>query len=201
MKIASILTLAAALCAVSVNAAAVAGSDANPTDKHHVTKHTTTTTKHAKPTPHHAATKKPKTTTKATAKPTTVPKAKDPCATLAKEGMANGLTLTYESVKGCYEAQSFKADVADKTLTALENSLGNFYAFVDLAKTGPTTPAGSPLKTPAIDIMGQLAKIRATKYKNDYEFQLALTYLTLSANDGHLSYSSKFAQQALTKVD
>ncbi|KAG0052580.1 hypothetical protein BGZ83_002405 [Gryganskiella cystojenkinii] len=213
MKIASILTLAAALCAVSVNVASAAPhpTPTTTTNKHvakpKATEATKSTTKHAAATTTHTTTKKPKsktttkksttkakttTTTKAGAKPTTTPpKPKDPCATLAKEGAASGLTLTYDSVKGCYEAQTYKADVADKTLTAIENSLGNFYAFVDIAKTGPVKVNNSPLDTPALDIMAELAKIRAKKdWKNDFEFQKALTYLSLSANDGHLAYTN-----------
>ncbi|KAK3828658.1 MAG: hypothetical protein J3Q66DRAFT_323235 [Benniella sp.] len=38
--------------------------------------------------------------------------------------------------------------------------------------------------------MAGLKKIRATKWKNDYDFNMALTYLTFSANDGHLAYRS-----------
>ncbi|GJJ73483.1 hypothetical protein EMPS_05841 [Entomortierella parvispora] len=209
MKIASILTLAAALCAVSVNAAAAAAPHSTTTTKH-VAKATSTTTKHAKATTtttkNHKTTAKAKTTanaktttkaktstkpaTKPATKPTNAPKAKDPCATLAQEGKKEGLSLSYAAVKGCYEAQPFNADLAAKTLAAIENSLGNFYAFVDQAKSGPTTVSGSPLQTAKVDIMGQLAKIKATKWKNDYEFQMALTYLTLSANDGHLAYTN-----------
>ncbi|KAG0350409.1 hypothetical protein BC939DRAFT_489410 [Gamsiella multidivaricata] len=150
MKVASILTLAAAVCAIPVNA-----------------------------------------------KPAKAPAPNDPCALMAKQAEASKPALTYEAVKGCFNAHKFRPDVAEKVLTSVENLLGNFYAFVDQAKVDSSNVPGSPFKTPKVDLMKELAKLRKKKdWKNDYEFQMALSYLTFSLNDGHLSYRNSCYQTA-----
>ncbi|KAF9134528.1 hypothetical protein BGX30_011913 [Mortierella sp. GBA39] len=229
MKVTSILSLAVALCIVSVQAApssssttsvhkAITTTKAKATTtkaKATTTKAKSTTTKaKATTTKAKATTTKAKTTTtkaKATtttakaktttstvkakttttttttaaAKPTTpAPKPKDPCSTLAKEGDAATGFLSYNAVRDCYNAQSYKADIAAKTLTSVENLIGNVYVFLDQAKVA----SKAPFKTPQVDLMDGLKKIKATKYKSDYDFNMALTYLTFSANDGHLAY-------------
>ncbi|KAF9081021.1 hypothetical protein BGX23_001388 [Mortierella sp. AD031] len=128
----------------------------------------------------------PSTTTKATTKPTSspAPKPKDPCSTLAKEGDSASGHLSFNAVRDCYRAQSFKKDIAEKTLTSVENLIGNIYVFLDQAKQS----SKAPFKTPQVDLMAGLKKIRDTKWKSDYDFNMALTYLTFSANDGHLAY-------------
>ncbi|KAF9352538.1 hypothetical protein BGX26_009674 [Mortierella sp. AD094] len=175
MKFTSIISLAVALCVVSTNAAtttkAQATTKATTTTKAHTTTKasSTTTTKAAKP------------------KPTTpsTPTPKDPCSELAKAKDSSSV-LSFNNVRDCYRAQSFKPDVAEKVLTSLENLIGNFYVFVDQAKA----PSAAPFNTPKVDLMAGLKKIRATKWKSDYDFNMALTYLTFSANDGHLAYRS-----------
>ncbi|KAF9425605.1 hypothetical protein BGZ76_003167 [Entomortierella beljakovae] len=203
MKISSIISLAVALCVVSVNAApstttttTKAVAKPTTTTKAKTTTKPTTTTK-AKTTTKVTTTTKAKTTSKAktTTKPTTTkstaptatPAPRDPCAELAKQGKDENSVLKFNDVRNCYRAQSFKPDVANKVLTSVENLIGNFYAFLDQAKA--SSPA--PFKTPKVDLMAGLKKIRATKYKNDYDFNMALTYLTFSANDGHLAYRSQ----------
>ncbi|KAF9200750.1 hypothetical protein BGZ49_009010 [Haplosporangium sp. Z 27] len=215
MKFTSIISLAVALCIVSANAATTtskattkattkvttttkAAKKTTTTNVIHTTKATTKATKSTttKATPKPTTTKvtpKPTTikatskatTTKTTPKPTSTaaPTPKDPCSDMAKAKDSNSL-LSFNSVRDCYRAQSYKADVADKVLTSLENLIGNFYVFVDQAKA----PSAAPFKTPRVDLMAGLKKIRATKWKSDYDFNMALTYLTFSANDGHLSY-------------
>ncbi|KAF9110792.1 hypothetical protein BGX27_005881 [Mortierella sp. AM989] len=159
MKFTSIISLAVALCVVSVNAAP--------------TTNTTTTTKAVtKPTP--------------TSSPLPTPKPKDPCSEFAKQAKDENSIVSFNNVRNCYRAQSYKPDVANKVLTSLENLIGNFYVFVDQAKA----PSAAPFKTPRVDLMAGLKKIRATKWKSDYDFSMALTYLTFSANDGHLAYRS-----------
>ncbi|KAG0303647.1 hypothetical protein BGZ98_006443 [Dissophora globulifera] len=196
MKFTSVLSLAVALCVVSVNAAPVT----TPTHvaskavvKPAATTHTTTTaakpktTTVAKPKTTTVAATKPKTTTTTKAvTPTATPKPKDPCSELAAQGKTADSILQFNTVRDCYGAQTFKQDVANKTLASLESLIGNFYVFVDQAMV----PTGAPFKTPAVDLMAGLKKIRATKWKNDYDFNMALTYLTFSANDGHLAYRS-----------
>lgn len=103
---------------------------------------------------------------------------------MAKEGNSSSGHLTFESVRDCYRAQTFKADIAEKTLTSVENLIGNVYVFLDQAKEA----SQAPFKTPKIDLMAGLKKVREAKYKSDYDFNMALTYLTFSANDGHLAY-------------
>ena len=129
------------------------------------------------------------TTTTATTKPTSspAPKPKDPCSTLAKEGNGASGQLSFKAVRDCYRAQSFNKDIAEKTLTSVENLIGNVYVFLDQAKAS----SKAPFKTPKVDLMAGLKKIRNTKWKSDYDFNMALTYLTFSANDGHLAYRSK----------
>ncbi|KAG0283096.1 hypothetical protein BGZ97_008714, partial [Linnemannia gamsii] len=192
MKITSILSLAVALCVVSAQAAPSSTTTKTTTS---VRKATTTPAK-AKTTakPKTTAGKpktsaKPKatttTTTKAPAKTTApVPKPKDPCSTLAKEGDGASGFLSYNAVRDCYRAQTYKADVAAKTLTSVENLIGNIYVFLDQAKE----TSKAPFKTPKVDLMAGLKKIKDTKWKSDYDFNMALTYLTFSANDGHLAY-------------
>jgi hypothetical protein len=198
MKITSILSLAVALCVVSAQAAPSSTTTKTTTS---VRKATTTPAK-AKTTakPKTTAGKpktsaKPKattttTTTKAPAKTTApVPKPKDPCSTLAKEGDGASGFLSYNAVRDCYRAQTYKADVAAKTLTSVENLIGNIYVFLDQAKE----TSKAPFKTPKVDLMAGLKKIKDTKWKSDYDFNMALTYLTFSANDGHLAYRSTYS--------
>ncbi|KAF9179947.1 hypothetical protein BGZ51_006527 [Haplosporangium sp. Z 767] len=228
MKFTSILSLAVALCVVTVNAApadkacptttvvakSAKTSKAKPTTttttaKPKVTKTkaktTTTTTKKPKKT---TTTKAKVTTTKATTtkatttkvttkattkatsttKPTPSPVApkKDPCSTLATQAKDYDSILSFNAVRDCYLAQPYNADVATKTLKGLESLIGNFYVFLDQAKE----KTSSPFKTSSVDLMAGLRKIRSTKYKRDYDFSMALTYLTFSVNDGHLAFRS-----------
>ncbi|KAG0026905.1 hypothetical protein BGZ81_006034 [Podila clonocystis] len=186
MKFTSILTLAAAICAITASAAP---ADPKPTTS--VTKTTTkamaTTTK-AKAT----TTKAKATTTKATTT-TTKPPAKtptpkeDPCSTFAKQAKTENSLLSFNAVRDCYRAQPYNAEVAAKTITSLENLIGNFYVFLDAAKA----KTKAPFDTPRVDLLAGLKKIRATKWKSDYDFSMALTYLTFSANDGHLAFRSE----------
>ncbi|KAF9913095.1 hypothetical protein EC991_003554 [Linnemannia zychae] len=203
MKITSILSLAVALCVVTSQAAPTTTKTttttkavktttkaAKTTTKAVKTTKAVTTTKAVKTTKAVTTTKaatttKAPTTTKATPKPTTTPpKPKDPCATLAKEGEDASGHLTYNSVRDCYRAQTYKADIAAKTVTSVENLIGNIYVFLDQAKQ----TSKAPFKTPKVDLMAGLKKIKDTKWKSDYDFNMALTYLTFSANDGHLAY-------------
>jgi hypothetical protein len=188
MKVTSVLSLAVALCVVSVQAAPVEPNLAISVNKAKVTTTTpaakpkaTTTTPAAKPKP------KATTTTVATPKPTTTPPKKDPCSELAAQGKNSDSILKFKTVRDCYRAQKFNKEIADKTLASVEGAIGNFYVFLDQAKEA----SKAPFKTPKVDLMAGLKKIRATKWKNDYDFNMALTYLTFSANDGHLAYRSK----------
>ncbi|KAI1317946.1 hypothetical protein EDD11_007468 [Mortierella claussenii] len=192
MKFTFILTLAAALCAVAVHAEETLAPHANSLSNAD-TKTTPTLAASSSIDAIDKKKKKKPTKTKAPSKPTKIaapkPKALDACGLMAKEAMGKTNQLSYASVKGCYEAQKFNPDVAAKTLSSIENALGNFYAFVDQAKEDSTNVPGSPFKTPTVDLMKELAKIRQKKdWKSDYEFQMALTYLLASANDGHLAY-------------
>ncbi|KAF9364946.1 hypothetical protein BGX34_011987 [Mortierella sp. NVP85] len=108
----------------------------------------------------------------------------DPCSTLAAEGQNEDSILKYKTVRDCYRAQKFNKDIAEKTLKSVESAIGNFYAFVDSAKGSYK----APFKTPKVDLLKGLKKIRETKWKNDYDFQMAITYLAYQVNDGHLSY-------------
>lgn len=207
MKFTSILTLAAAVCAITAGAAP---ADTKPTTtltktttKAKATSKTTTTTK-AKATKTKAKTTKAKATTKATTKAKTTkattttattkapaktptPPKGDPCSTFAKEAKNANSLLSFSAVQDCYRAQPYNAEVAAKTLTSLENLIGNFYVFLDAAKAATK----APFDTPRVDLMAGLRKIRATKWKSDYDFSMAVTYLTFSANDGHFAFKSK----------
>lgn len=202
MKLTSILTVAAALCALTVNAAPETHS---PKDIHISSNESSPSPVNAKAKPTKSKAKpkpKPTKTTfkpKPKPKPTKPSKANDPCAIIAKQAKNPGASLSYSAVKDCFEAHKFRKDIADKVLTSVENVLGNFYAFVDQARDpylnngrdSPKPGSSSVFKTPPVDLMKELAKMRTTKYKNDYEFQMALTLLTLSVNDGHLAYRGK----------
>ncbi|KAG0334783.1 hypothetical protein BG000_008051 [Podila horticola] len=201
MKFTSILTLAAAICAITASAAP---ADTKPTTSvaKSTTKAKTTTTK-AKATTTKAkatTTKAKSTTTKAkatttkatttTTKPpakTPTPPTTDPCSTFAKQAKTENSLLSFDAVRDCYRAQPYNADVAAKTITSLENLFSNFYVFLDAAKA----QTKAPFDTPRVDLLAGLKKIRATKYKSDYDFSMALTYLTFSANDGHLAFRSE----------
>lgn len=210
MKFTSILTLAAAICAITASAApadvkpttavtktttkAKATSKTTTTTKAKATKtkaKTTTTTTKAKATTTKAkaTTTNAKTTTTTTNAPTKTPISpkEDPCSTFAKQAKNANSLLSFNAVRDCYRAQPYNAEVAAKTLTSLENLIGNFYVFLDAAKA--TTKA--PFDTPRVDLMAGLRKIRATKWTSDYDFSMALSYLTFSANDGHLAFKSK----------
>ncbi|KAG9072535.1 hypothetical protein KI688_000306 [Linnemannia hyalina] len=113
---------------------------------------------------------------------------KDPCAELAKQGSNTDPHLTYDVVKRCFNNHKYNPDVAAKVLTALENTYSNFFVFIDQAKVGPTKVAGSPLNTAPVDALKELNAIRKKKWANDYEFQLAVTRLAASFNDGHVNY-------------
>ncbi|KAF9938633.1 hypothetical protein BGZ65_012508 [Modicella reniformis] len=195
MKITFILTLAAALCAVPIDAAENSLSQVSHTPTQSIQTHITnakrspsnTTTTTTIPSLYNKKTKTPtKTKTAPKAKPTKAPK--DACGVIAKEAVTRDKSLSYGAVKGCFEAHKFNPDIAEKTLNSLESLLGNFYAFVDQAKEDPAKVARSPFKTPPVDLMKELSKIRKKKWKNDYEFHMALTFLTFSLNDGHLAY-------------
>ena len=119
------------------------------------------------------------------------PKAKDPCAELAKQGTNTNPQLSYDVVKRCFNNHKYNSDVAAKVLSSLENTYNNFFVFIDQAKVGPTKVAGSPLDTAPVDALKELNAIRKKKWANDYEFQMAVTRLAASFNDGHVSYRSK----------
>ncbi|KAI8361236.1 hypothetical protein B0O80DRAFT_153446 [Mortierella sp. GBAus27b] len=162
-------------------------------------KPTTTTKAKGKPT---TTTKAKVTTTKDKATPTTTkatkattapatptaqpPKANDPCSDYAAQAKTTDSILKFNTVRDCYRAQTIKKDIVDQTLTSVENLLSNFYVFLHQAKAA----TGAPFKTPRVDLLDGLKKIRETKWKNDYDLNMALTYLTFSANDGHLAYRS-----------
>ncbi|KAG0286268.1 hypothetical protein BGZ97_007506 [Linnemannia gamsii] len=128
------------------------------------------------------------------------PKPQDPCAELAKQGTYSNPQLTYDVVKRCFNNHKFNPDVAAKVLSSLENTLGNFFVFIDQAKVGPTKVANNPLDTKPVDVLKELDAIRKKKWANDYEFQLAVTRLAASFNDGHVNYrnfcymTAKFTQ-------
>ncbi|KAF9578332.1 hypothetical protein BGW38_005919, partial [Lunasporangiospora selenospora] len=158
-----------------------------------VTKKATKTTKEASTTTKKASTttkkptttpvKKPSTTT-TPVKPTPVVPKVDPCSTLASQGKSSDSILTWEAVRGCYQAQAYDPAHAAKILTSVENLVGNVYVFLDQAKA----PSKAPFRTPQVDIMAELKKFRTRKFKSDYEFNMALTYMTFSVNDGHFAY-------------
>ncbi|KAF8950755.1 hypothetical protein BGZ52_001514 [Haplosporangium bisporale] len=213
MKFTSILTLAAAVCAITAGAApadtkptttltktttkAKATSKTTTTTKAKATKtkaKTTTTKAKATTTKAKATTTKAKatkaTTTTATTKvptKTPTPPKEDPCSTFAKQAKTENSLLSFNAVRDCYLAQPYNAEVAAKTLTSLETLIGNFYVFLDAAKAATK----APFDTPRVDLMAGLRKIRATKWKSDYDFSMAVTYLTFSANDGHLAFRSE----------
>ncbi|KAF9962844.1 hypothetical protein BGZ70_007852 [Mortierella alpina] len=118
--------------------------------------------------------------------PSPPPKAKDPCSELAAQGKDSESILQFDTVRDCYRAQRYNADVAAKTLASVENLIGNVYVFLDQAKAA----SAAPFKTAKVDLIAGLKKIRETKWKSDYDFNMALTYLTFSVNDGHLAYRS-----------
>ncbi|KAF9928564.1 hypothetical protein FBU30_002302 [Linnemannia zychae] len=116
------------------------------------------------------------------------PKPSDPCSEMAKLGTYGNPKFTYDVVKRCYNNHKFKPDVAAKVLSSLENTLSNFFVFIDQAKVGPTKSAKSPLDTKPVDALKELDAIRKKKWANDYEFQMAVTRFAASFNDGHVSY-------------
>lgn len=129
--------------------------------------------------------------TSSDAAPKPKPTNKDPCAELAKQGTYSNPQLSYDVVKRCFNNHKYKPDVAARVLSSLENTYNNFFVFIDQAKVGPTKVAGSPLDTAPVDALKELDAIRKKKWANDYEFQLAVTHLAASFNDGHVSYRSK----------
>ncbi|KAG0072467.1 hypothetical protein BGZ89_005857 [Linnemannia elongata] len=126
--------------------------------------------------------------TSSDAAPKPKPTNKDPCAELAKQGTYSNPQLSYDVVKRCFNNHKYKPDVAARVLSSLENTYNNFFVFIDQAKVGPTKVAGSPLDTAPVDALKELDAIRKKKWANDYEFQLAVTRLAASFNDGHVSY-------------
>ncbi|KAF9410686.1 hypothetical protein BGZ94_001567 [Podila epigama] len=178
MRFSVILTIAAAVCTLSVNAqTSPSTTTTNPSQ---------TIDNAQSPAPAHLLVN-----AKAVPKPNA---SKDPCAQLAKEAKNSSAQLSLSVVKACFEAHKFRKDVAEKVLTSVENLIGNFYAFTDLARdpslTNSSKGNSSVFQTPAVDLLKELAALRTRKFKNDYEFQMAVTMLLLSVNDGHLSYKS-----------
>src|SRR5690606_2713146 len=103
------------------------------------------------------------TTSSNAAKPTQPSEATDPCSDLAAQGKNANSILNFNTVRNCYRAQAYDPEVANKVLTSLENLIGNFYVFLDQANT----ESAAPFKTPKVDLMAGLKKIRETKWKND----------------------------------
>ncbi|KAG0019019.1 hypothetical protein BGZ80_006420 [Entomortierella chlamydospora] len=110
----------------------------------------------------------------------------DPCKDLGTQAKNGTSSLSFNSVKGCYQAQAFNKHIADKTVASLESLLGNFYTFLDQARA----PTGHPFQTRRVDLLDGIKKIHSKKWKSDYDFQMALYYLLASVNDGHLAYLS-----------
>ncbi|KAF9583960.1 hypothetical protein BGW38_008004 [Lunasporangiospora selenospora] len=119
----------------------------------------------------------------------------DACGLMAREGKTKG-SFNFASVKGCYEAHPYKRTIAHQVIDSVESIVGNFYAFVDQAKDA--APGKGPFKTDQVDVVGGLRKLRAKKnWKNDFEFQTAVSHLTYSVNDGHFAYRNGCYQTAI----
>ncbi|KAG0239608.1 hypothetical protein BGW41_007606, partial [Actinomortierella wolfii] len=117
---------------------------------------------------------------------TTAAKKTDPCATVAAAATSASSDLPFDAVSACYRNMPYNSKVAGELLTALEQMAGQYYVFEDSANGRYK----APFQTPRVNFDVELKKIRSTKWKTDYDFNMALTNLFSSANDGHLSYKS-----------
>ncbi|KAG0258240.1 hypothetical protein DFQ27_004749 [Actinomortierella ambigua] len=122
----------------------------------------------------------------ATAAPAPKPSKKDPCAIVATAATSATADLPFDAVAACYRNIPYNAKVADDLLTTLRQMTNDYYVFEDSANGRYK----APFNTPRVNFDVELAKIRSTKWKNDYDFNMALSNLFSSANDGHLSYKS-----------
>ncbi|KAF9418505.1 hypothetical protein BGZ76_004373 [Entomortierella beljakovae] len=109
----------------------------------------------------------------------------DPCSDLAAQAQNSNSTLKYETVRDCFNGFEFNQDIADKTVDALYTMIDKFYIFKDLAKA----PTKAPFKTARVDLLASLNKIKAKKWKRDYDFKNAIYVLFNSVNDGHLKFA------------
>ncbi|KAF9975479.1 hypothetical protein BGZ73_000880 [Actinomortierella ambigua] len=118
---------------------------------------------------------------------------KDPCATVASAAKSITSDLPFDAVAACYRNIPYNATVAADLLTSLRQMTNDYYVFEDSANGRYK----APFSTPRVNFDVELAKIRSAKWKNDYDFNMALTNLFSSANDGHLSYKSNCYLTAL----
>ncbi|KAF8984460.1 hypothetical protein BGZ46_008015 [Entomortierella lignicola] len=109
----------------------------------------------------------------------------DPCALFGAQALNPNATITVKTVRDCYNAQKFDHEVAKTTIESLESLFDNFYVFKDVAKM----KTGYPFETPQVDVIRGLKKIASKKWKNDFDFQMAIYYHVSTLNDAHVSYS------------
>ncbi|PPQ92503.1 hypothetical protein CVT25_010336 [Psilocybe cyanescens] len=103
--------------------------------------------------------------------------AADPCAKIA------GLTFVPPAdALACYKSFPFNETLRQNVLTNMARVF-DFYTFEDFYLNSPP-----PFQESTNNIRATLAKISATKYETDYDFNKALYDFTTQLNDGHTRY-------------
>ncbi|KAI0314927.1 hypothetical protein OF83DRAFT_1062983 [Amylostereum chailletii] len=98
----------------------------------------------------------------------------DPCAAIA------GKTLVAPAdAIACQKAFPFNETLRQNVLAVVDGAF-NFFTFEDYY-----LDSSAPFQEGTIDIRAELARINATSYTTDYEFNLALWNFTMLLNDGH----------------
>ncbi|KAK8079543.1 hypothetical protein PG997_007361 [Apiospora hydei] len=111
----------------------------------------------------------------------------DACTTLSQviqSHAVKGKDLLVEGqlVHDCLTALPFKSQLTGQFLTELRKYV-QFQSTLEALKAPPKS-----YLSPAIDILGGLDTIAKTTYQSQYDFDMALTSLFNSANDGHLDF-------------
>ncbi|KAF4966323.1 hypothetical protein FSARC_5995 [Fusarium sarcochroum] len=91
------------------------------------------------------------------------------------------LYVSAQIAEDCLQSMPFYPSDATKFIDELTKYV-QWHSTLESLKNPPDT-----YKSPAVDIMGGLEKIRETKYSSQWEFDQAISALFGSANDGHLS--------------
>ncbi|KAI1172056.1 hypothetical protein F4777DRAFT_563341 [Nemania sp. FL0916] len=106
----------------------------------------------------------------------------DDCTTAIQlAGETSSGVIDGQTAQSCLLSLPFNAKRGAAFLTEIKKYI-QFQSTLEVLKSPPST-----YLSPAVDILGGLDKINNTKYSNQYQFDLDISNLVKSANDGHFS--------------
>ncbi|KAF8310106.1 hypothetical protein DL93DRAFT_2214513 [Clavulina sp. PMI_390] len=104
-------------------------------------------------------------------------RASDPCAQIAGQAFVDpALAL------GCLRSFPYNETLKQNVLTVVSRSL-DFFTFEDEQLASPP-----PFQESSVNLRAQIARINATKYSTDYDFNRDLFNVVNSLNDGHTAW-------------